>query len=144
MSFDCVRDARIVKTQVSGLKSVRQLESTVTAEAVWNWLRVGVRLAATLLFAERQSTKLTSGRYCRCWVPEVRRWTDQNLFDGDPVSRWAEVVHWRFQSAVELKIVRWGVCLRENEADSSGCWTTYLSLSPLPFLTPIDCSSPFP
>jgi len=34
MSFDCVRDARRDKTRVNGLKSVRQLESTVTAEAV--------------------------------------------------------------------------------------------------------------
>jgi len=34
MSFDCVRDAHVVKTLVRGLKSVRQLESTVIAEAV--------------------------------------------------------------------------------------------------------------
>jgi len=34
MSFDCVGDARIVKSRVCGLKSVRQLESTVIAEAV--------------------------------------------------------------------------------------------------------------
>jgi len=65
MSFDCVRDARIFKTRVSGLKSVRQLESTVIAEAVLNWLSVGVRVSATLLFTVRQSTKLTCGRYCR-------------------------------------------------------------------------------
>jgi len=135
LNFECVRDAHVVKTRVSGLKSVRQLESTVIAEAVWSWLSVGVRLAATLLFADVWSILPT-------------------LSAGGQTLNWPEPVRWRFRSAVELKTVRWrscqplgwsysleisvsrwaadrplGVCLPENEAGSSGCWTTYLSLS---------------